>query len=187
MSSTSNQGFAAKAAKASVSDLERMVSESPSSDRVCLKLAQALHVRRSEVALLRLEKGSLRFIFPPELRSAGVLPLTGSAVAARTAATRTPLLSNAFTRVKHVSLFEAVKLGAEEEDRSQEQMPIQKIMSVPVVRSEGNVMGVVQVSRKGLDASLAGADFTGEDLKRLERAAEILARMPFMQEGAEIQ
>jgi hypothetical protein len=186
MSSTSNQGFAAKAAKASVSDLERMVSESPSSDRVCLKLAQALHVRRSEVALLRLEEGSLRFIFPPELRSAGVLPLTGSAVAARTAATRTPLLSNAFTRVKHVSLFEAVKLGAGEEDRSQEQMPIQKIMSVPVVRSGGNVMGVVQVSRKGLDASLAGADFTGEDLKQLERAAEILARMPFMQEGAEI-
>jgi len=188
MSSSGNQGLGAKAAKASVSDLERMVSESPSSDRVCLKLAQALHVRRSEVALLRLEKGSLRFIFPPELRSAGVLPLTGSAVAARTAATRTPLLSNAFMRVKHVSLFEAVKLGAgdEEDDRGQEQMPIQKIMSVPVVCSEGNVMGVVQVSRKGLDASLAGADFTGEDLQKLEQAAEILARMPFMQEGAEI-
>jgi hypothetical protein len=89
-------------------------------------------------------------------------------------------------RVKHVSLFEAVKLGAEAEDRSQEQMPIQKIMSVPVTSSEGNVMGVVQVSRKGLDASLAGADFTNEDLKQLEQAAEILSRMPFMQEGAEI-
>ena len=186
MSSSGNQGLGAKAAKASVRDLESMVSESPSSDRVCLKLAQALHVRRSEVALLRLEKGSLRFIFPPELRSAGVLPLTGSAVAARTAATRTALLSNAFMRVKHVSLFEAVKLGAGDEDRSQEQMPIQKIMSVPVMRSGGNVVGVVQVSRKGLDASLAGTDFTGEDLKQLERAAEILARMPFMQEGAEI-
>jgi len=187
MSSTGNQGSAAKAAKASVSELESMLSESPSSDRVCLKLAHILRVRRSEVALLRLDKGSLRFIFPPELRSAGVLPLTGSAVAARTAATRTPLLSNAFMRVKHVSLFEAVKLGAgaEEEDRSQEQMPIQKIMSVPVLRS-GNVMGVVQVSRKGLDASLAGADFTGEDMKQLEQAAEILSRMPFMQEGAEI-
>jgi hypothetical protein len=186
MSSSGNQGSGAKAAKASVSELESMLSESPSSDRVCLKLAQALHVRRSEVALLRLEKGSLRFIFPPELRSAGVLPLTGSTVAARTAATRTPLMSNTFRRVKHVSLFEAVKLGAEEEDRDQEQMPIQKIMSVPVVRSGGNVMGVVQVSRKGLDASLAGADFTGEDLQKLEQAAEILARMPFMQEGAEI-
>ncbi len=186
MSLTGNQGSAAKAAKGGVSELESMLSQSPSSDRVCLKLARILRVRGSEVALLRLEKGSLRFVFPPELRSAGVLPLTGSAVAARTAATRTPLLSNSFMRVRHVSLFEAVKLGAEVEDRSQEQMPIQKIMSVPVATSEGNVMGVVQVSRKGLDASLAGADFTGEDLKQLEQAAEILARMPFMREGAEI-
>jgi hypothetical protein len=186
MASTGNQGSAAKAARVNVSDLERMLAESPSSDRVCLKLAQILGVRRNEVALLRLDKGSLRFIFPPELRSAGVLPLNGSAVAARTAATRTPLLSNTFMRVKHVSLFEAVKLGAEIEDRSQEQMPIQKIISVPVAPAGGNVMGVVQISRKGLDVSLAGADFTLEDLKQLEQAAEILARMPFMQEGAEV-
>jgi hypothetical protein len=186
MSSTSTQSSAVKAAKVSVTELESMLSESPSPDRVCLKVAQMLRVRRSEVALLRLDKGSLRFIFPPELRSAGVLPLTGTAVAARTAATRTPLLSNTFMRVRHVSLFEGVKLGAEEEDRSLDQMPIQKIMSVAVAPSGGTVMGVVQVSRKGLDASLAGADFTSDDLKLLEQAAEILARMPFMQEGAEI-
>ena len=186
MSSTGTQSSAVKAAKVSVSELESMLSESPSPDRVCLKVAQMLRVRRSEVALLRLDKGSLRFIFPPELRSAGVLPLTGTAVAARTAATRTPLLSNTFMRVRHASLFEGVKLGAEEEDRSLDQMPIQKIMSVAVAPSGGTVMGVVQVSRKGLDASLAGADFTSDDLKLLEQAAEILARMPFMQEGAEI-
>jgi GAF domain-containing protein len=186
-SSTGNQGSAAKAVKATVGDLEIMLTESASCDRVCLKLAQVLRVRRSEVALLRLEKGSLRFVFPPELRAAGVLPLSGSAVAARTASTRTPLLSNNFMRVKHVSLFEAVKLGTEgdEEDRSQEQLPIQKIMSVPVINS-GNVMGVVQISRKGLDASVAGVDFTGEDLKQLEKAAEVMGRMPFMQDGAEI-
>jgi hypothetical protein len=188
MVSTGNQALGVGAAKASLSELERMLSESPSSDRVCLKLAQILGVRRTEVALLRLEKGSLRFVFPPELRSAGVLPLSGSAVAARTAATRAPLLSNTFMRVKHVSLFEAVKLGSEadEEDRSQQQMPIQKIMSVPVVQDGGDVMGVVQVSRKGLDASVSGADFTGDNLKQLEQVATILARMPFMQEGAEI-
>jgi hypothetical protein len=183
MSSTGNQGFGAKAAKTSLGELESMLSESPSSDRACLKLAQLLRVRRSEVALLRLEKGNLRFIFPPELRTAGVLPLNGSAVAA----TRSPLLSNTFMQVKHASLFEAVKLGAEaDEDRSRQQMPIQKIMSVPVVQSGGNVMGVVQISRKGLDASAAGADFTNADLKQLEEAAEILAQMPFMQEGAAI-
>ncbi len=175
---------AVKAAKATISDLESMVSESPSSDRVCLKLAQILNVRRSEVALLKIEKGSLRFIYPPELRSAGVLPLSGSAVAARTAATRSPVLSNAFMRVKHVSLFEAVKPGAEVEDRSLEQMPIQKIMSVPIAHADGIVIGVIQVSRKGLDPSVAGADFTNDDVKRLEEMAEILARMPFMREGA---
>ena len=186
MSSTGNQGAAAKTAKAKLSELESMVAESPSSDRVCSKLAQVLNVRRNEVALLRLEKGSLRFIFPPELRSAGVLPLSGSAVAARTASTKTPLLSNNFMRVKHVSLFEAVKLGAGAEDRSLEQMPIQKIMSVPLISPEGNVIGVAQISRKGLDSSLAGADFSAEDMKQLEKAVEVIARMPFMQEGAEI-
>ena len=188
MSLTGNQGTAAKTAKAAISDLESMISESPSSDRACLKLAQILHVRRSEVALLRLEKGSLRFIFPPELRAAGVLPLTGSAVAARTASTRTPLLSNTFMRVKHVSLFEAVKIGTG--SRRRRSKPGTDADSENHVGSGGafrrNVMGVVQISRKGLDASLAGADFTGEDLKQLEQAAEILARMPFMQEGAEI-
>ena len=166
-------------------DLERMLPESPSAERVCLKLAQILRVNRNEVALLRLEKNSLRFVFPPELRAAGVLPLSGSAVAARTAATRTSLLSNSFSRVKHVSLFESVKLGGVEEDSSQ-QLPIQKIMSVPLASSEGNILGVVQVSRKGLDASLAGADFTGDDLNQLEKAAQILARMSLMEEGAEI-
>lgn len=188
MSSMGNRASGAAVAKTALGDLEGMVSESPSAERVCMKLAQILRVRRSEVALLRLDKGTLRFIFPPELRAAGVLPLSGSAVAARTAATRTSMVSNSFMRVKHVSLFESVKLGAvaQEEDRSQEQMPIQKIMSVPVAAPGGNVIGVVQVSRKGLDTSGAGADFTGEDQKLVERAAEILSRMPFMQEGAEI-
>jgi hypothetical protein len=59
-------------------------------------------------------------------------------------------------------------------------------MSVPVTTSEGTVIGVVQISRKGLDASLSGTDFTGEDLKQLEKVVEIIARMPFMQEGAQI-
>ena len=186
MSSTGTQAFGAKAAKPGVGELQSMISASPSPDRVCLKLAQIFRVRRGEVALLRSEKGNLRFIFPPELRSAGVLPLSGSAVAARTAATRTSLLSNTFMRVKHASLFEAVKLGADEGDRSLEQMPIQKIMSVPVVESAGNVIGVVQISRKGLDPAGAGADFSSEDLKQLELAAGIVASMPFMQADAEI-
>jgi len=187
MSSHGHQGAGAKPARESaarVGDLERTLTESPTPKKVCHKLAQILHVRRNEVALLRSEKGSLKFIYPFELRAAGVIPLSGSSVAARTASTRTSFLSNSFIRVKHVSLFESVKLGIAEDREDSEQMPIQKIMSVPITETNGNVVGVVQVSRKGLDAVLAGADFTGEDLKQLEQAAEILARAPFMQDGA---
>ena len=185
MANTGSQA-GTKAAKTEIGELESMLSDSPTSEKVCLKLARILSVQRSEIALFRLEKGSLRFIFPVELRSAGVLPLSGTAVAARTAATHTPLLSNAFMRVRHASLFEAVRLSKGEDDRGMYQMPIQKIMSVPVAAADGTVHGVVQVSRKGLDAKGAGADFSGEDLRKLEKAAEILARMPFMQEGAEL-
>jgi len=182
MPSHTHQGAGAKSAKENtIHDLERMLSDSPSPERACLKLAQILRVQRNEVALLRVEKGSLRFVFPSELRAAGVIPMTGSAVAARTAATGTPLLSNSFARVKHVSLFESVKLI--DGEQVYEQPPIQKIMSVPLTQDGGKVVGVVQISRKGLDPSLAGADFTGEDLKRLEEAATVLARMPFMEEN----
>ena len=189
MSSPSNQGAGAKPTKDNsngVKELEKMLDESPSPDRVSAKLAQILNVARNEVAVLRLEKGSLRFVFPPELRAAGMIPVSSSAVAARTAATGTSLLSNSFARVKHVSLFESVKLGAKDDNQASERMPIQKIMSVPVSQPGGKIIGVIQISRKGLDSSLAGADFRSEDLKRLEEAATVLARMPFMEEGTPI-
>jgi hypothetical protein len=192
MSSPSNPGVGAKPAKDNsngVKELEKMLDESPSPDRVSTKLAQILNVARNEVAVLRLEKGSLRFVFPPELRAAGVIPVSSSAVAARTAATGTSLLSNSFARVKHVSLFESVRLGTKDDNVNQasELMPIQKIMSVPVSQPGGKVVGVIQISRKGLDSSLAGGDFTSQDLKRLEQAATILARMPFMEEGTPVE
>ena len=174
----------AKAKTGSVTELERMITDSPTPDRVCVKLSHILRVERNEVALLRLEGGSLKFVYPAELRSAGAIPLSGSAVAARTAATRAPLLSNSFARVKHVSLFETIKLCTGAESERTEQMPIQKIISVPVIDDAGEVVGVAQLSRKGLDSSLAGLDFTSEDLVLLERAAEVIARMPFMRDGA---
>jgi len=177
----------AQLAKSMMAELERMGSESPTPEAICGKVARILRVNRNEVALLRVEKNCLRFIFPAGLRAAGLLPLSGSAVAARTASTRSPLLSNSFARVRHASLFESVKLGGGDvEEPGSRQLPIQKIMSVPIAGADGRVMGVVQVSRKGLDPTLAGADFTNDDLKILEKAAQIFAGLPFMQEGAEL-
>ncbi len=45
---------------------------------------------------------------------------------------------------------------------------------------------MIQVSRKGRDASLCGADFSNDDLKQLEKAAAMLAGMPFMREGVKL-
>ncbi len=189
MPSQGSQGTGARPAKdhsIAIKELEKMLADSPSPERASAKLAQMLNVARNEVAVLRLEKGSLRFVYPPELRAAGVIPVSSPAVAARTAATGTSLMSNSFARMKHVSLFESVRLGGRDDNQASELMPIQKIMSVPVAQPGGKVVGVIQVSRKGLDSSLAGIDFTTEDLKRLEQAASILARMPFMEEGTPI-
>jgi hypothetical protein len=188
MSPSGRPSTGAQPAKITIAELQRMGSESASPEMLCLTLARILRVNRNEVALLRVEKGCLRFVFPPELREAGFLPMSGSAVAARTASTKSPLLSNSFARVRHVSLFETVKLGgADAEEPGAQQLPIQKIMSVPVTGPNGHIAGVVQISRKGLDPNLAGNDFTNDDLKLLEKAAEIFAALPFMQEGAEQQ
>jgi len=72
MASTGNQHAAVKAGKTNIGELESLISESPSSDRACLKLSQILNVRPTEVALMRIDRGSLRFIYPHELRSAGI-------------------------------------------------------------------------------------------------------------------
>lgn len=166
-----------------VLELASLVEQDPTPDRVAVKLAKLLKVQRTEVALLRVEDSLLKFIHPAELRCAGAIPLSSNAVAARTAATRTSLLSNNFLQVKHVNLFETVKLAADASGTEMiETPPIQKLISVPIQREkDGPVLGVIQISRKGLDSRLAGPDFTTSDLKVLEQVAPILAEMSFMQ------
>jgi len=186
MTSSRSTGTGTQMAKA-IADLEQLRPESANLETFFAKLARTLRVSRHEVAVLRIEKNCLRFIYPAELRDAGFLPLSGSAVAARTATTRSPLLSNAFAKVRHVSLFESVKLDGKAEEDEPRQLPIQKIISVPIAGPEGRVLGVIQLSRKGLDPSLAGSDFTSDDLKLVEKAAQILAGMPFMQEDAALE
>jgi len=158
----------------------RLRDQNPSPDRACAELAKLFHVKADEVALLKLEKSVLKFLFPPGLKTAGLIPLNGTAVAARTASTRSSLLSNSFANVKHVRIFEDVKPGIAKTENP-ERLPIQKLMSAPVLGQDGNVLGVVQISRKGFDGPSAGNDFSSDDLKSLEEAAAVLAAMDFMQ------
>ena len=149
---------------------------------VSMVLAKVFRVQHAEVALLRLEGGLLKFIFPEHLRTTGAIPISSKAIAAHTALSKKAEIFNNFARVKHASIFETIKpLGVETEDAvSSPLAPIQKLMSVPILDHQSAVMGVIQISRKGLDPKFT-QDFSREDLHDLEVAAGVLAASPVMQ------
>ncbi len=156
---------------------KRLIAQEASPSRVCSELSKLLGVQPDGVALLRLQNGMLSFLYPAHLRTTGLIPVSSPAVAARTAATKTTMISNNFARVRHATVFEGIK---PEERESPSPEPIQKMMSVPILSQERSVLGVVQVSRKGRDSSVAGPDFTHNDLHRLEDAAAEIATLPWM-------
>jgi len=129
-------------------------------------------VRSHEVAILGLtpDERSLRFLAPDNLRIVGQMPLSStSSLAARTAREKRPEVVNHFTVVPHASVFEAVPIA--DEMRGD---PIQKIMSSPIVLGN-DVVGVVQVSRKGKTLAEAGPDFTHPQLRELKTISDTLA------------
>ena len=142
-------------------------------ESICSGVAKVFAVRPTEIALLEVSGNLLRFLYPAELKKVGAIPLSSSAVAARTARTKRSELFNTFARVKHSSVFEVVKLG----ESGQGTEAIQKLMSAPVLSTSGDVIGVIQVSRKAERAASAGADFTTDELRKLESVAVVIARL----------
>ena len=143
---------------------------------LCMVLAKIFRVQYTEVALLKLETGLLRFVFPEHLRTTGAIPLSSKAVAAHTALSKKAEIFNNFARVKHASIFETIKPEATDQEAAAP-APIQKLMSVPIIDRATNVVGVIQISRKGLDPKFA-QDFSREDLHDLELVAGLLATAP---------
>ena len=162
--------------------LGSVLSEGITPLEVSTLLAQVFRVQHAEVALLRLEGGLLKFIFPEHLVTTGAIPISSKAVAAHTALSKKAEIFNNFARVKHASIFETIKpIGAETEaDLPSQPAPIQKLMSVPILDHQSDVLGVIQISRKGLDPRFT-QDFSREDLHDLELAAGVLAASPLMQ------
>ena len=142
--------------------------------RCCKELSRIFHVGDNEVALLCVRGSLLKFLFPLELKAAGTIPLSGSAIAARTALTRKAELFNNFNKVRHVGVFETIKFAPAEDEHPSEQQVIQKLMSAPIIDDEGKIWGIEQISRKGADPNSAGSDFTREDLQRLVQATRII-------------
>jgi hypothetical protein len=177
----SSSGQAAAAALAPESSVEFVLSQAETPEKFSAALAKLFAVRLTEVALMRLEKGLLRFLCPSELKTAGSIPVSSStAVAAHTAVTKKVEMFNSFVKVKHASVFETVRLTNPEDTDQAEQATIQKLMSAPILDAQRKVVGVVQICRKGYDQQSSGPDFTLDDLQQLEFTTKVLAKMPFM-------
>lgn len=152
-------------------ELKKLVRETNCTpNQLSRALAQVFGVRSTEVGLLFRHEYFLKFLYPVELQAAGSIPLSGSAVAARTATSKKADVFNNFARVPHRSIFETIKLRDVEAPQ-----PIQKLMSAPVLGPNGDVVGVVQVSRKGDTPREAGKDFSREDLEKLIQVGQILS------------
>ncbi len=145
-------------------------------EQFCANVARTFKVRNHEVALYALQRGMLRFLFPVELRFAGVIPLTSSALVARTASTQRSEFYNSFASVRHSSVFETIKLAAAE-GMDPSALTIQKMLSGAVFSPKGVVIGVIQISRKGSSLASAGPDFGIEDLRALEQAAQAAGKL----------
>jgi hypothetical protein len=156
-----------------IEQLARSGSPENTAASICATVAKIFSVRETEVALLELTGTLLNFVYPAELKTAGAIPLSSSAVAARTARTKEPELSNGFTQVTHFSIFELVKLG----NTGLDAQVIQKLMSAPVLARDGKVIGVIQVSRKAPRLDAAGPDFTPEDLRKLQSVGRFVGTL----------
>src|SRR5207253_4061736 len=106
---TKNAGFVPD-----LSPLEHLLDQDVTARQVCGVLAKMFQVQQTEVALLRLDRGLLQFVYPDELRTAGSIPISSSSIAAHTAISKKSEIFNNFARVKHASIFETVKLGTSE-------------------------------------------------------------------------
>jgi hypothetical protein len=181
--SNSTSGAAAAPARAPKSAVESALAQADTPEKFRAAVSKFFGVRPNEVALLRLEKGLLKFVFPDQLKTAGSIPVSSSSsVAAHTASTKKTELFNTFAKVKHARVFETVRLGATGENDHSEQTSIQKLMSAPILNPQKKVLGVIQICRKGFDLATSGPDFTLDDLQRLEGAARVAASLSFLQD-----
>jgi GAF domain len=163
----------------SISELEGLLDQlereteplgSEALESVASAIAKMAGVQPDEVAVLRLRGKTLTFAIPEKLRAIGSIPLSSSkSLAARTARERRADIVNNFAEAPHASVFEGVPL------LQRQGVWIHKLISAPIVRNK-EVLGVVQISRKGESPRDCGPDFKPADLKTLLELNDLLAR-----------
>lgn len=135
-------------------------------------IASFFSLRNHEVGIFAVNrnKHEITFLWPQGMTNAGHIPLQAvNSLVARTANELLTTRDNSFAGSRHLFMFEFML--AEKSDR----IPIQKMMSVPVV-ANGEAKAVIQAVRKGATPAEAGEDFSEQNLADLVKIAALLSR-----------
>jgi hypothetical protein len=134
--------------------------------------SKAFDLGPDELAILLLspDRRMVRFVWPPELAQGGnSFPVTVGALANRVIRTGRSLLSNAVRELPHLAFYERVRI------REHSPRVIQKLLVAAVKGADGQVRGVIEISRRGPSRAEAGPDFRPEDQRVLEELAVVIA------------
>ena len=140
---------------------------------VAEKIARIMGVRKEEVAILAVSTRwkHLHFLVPEALKNVGFIPLNSTwSLAAKTVRESRPEIDNNFSATRHPVVFEGIKINGETPEI------IQKLISAPIL-IDGKVIGVIQISRKGKNATSVGPDFTSDDLGNLLALCKPLGKL----------
>ena len=136
-------------------------------DLVARGAAEVLGRRVDEIGILFVGTDGkyLRFVAPRKLCDLGTIPTTKrDSIAVSVLTRKTGEANNNVPLVRHVAFFESVKV-------TEKVLPIMKMVTVPIV-SNGQVIGVAQVSKKGDTLTDAGPDFTAADVRKVSEYFE---------------
>jgi hypothetical protein len=135
------------------------------------ELAVFFGVLSHEVGLFTVnrQQHAITFVWPAALSHVGHIPLTAvNSLVAKTANEKASYLDNAFAGHRHLFIFEHML------SEKSERIPVQKIMSAPVIVANETI-GVVQITRKAVSPAEAGPDFSQQNLADLEAITPLLA------------
>jgi hypothetical protein len=136
-------------------------------------LVQRFGVSDAEIALLLMRPSQkvLRFAYPLEhsKERTNLVPLNSPGVATTVVRSGRGIIHNDMSRVTRLDIFELIPTGRGKA------VEIQKMVAAPLALSGGEVVGVVEVSRKGKDLQEAGRDFTPAELTDLTQIGAAVA------------
>ena len=141
-------------------------------------LSKYFNVNPEEVGILFITSNGkfLRFVAPKKLfKNGATFPISKrESISTKVITTLKPDIQNNFSNIKHLSIYEKVKIS-EEKPKA-----IQKMLTYPLI-IKNKAVGVIQISRKGDTLEQSGYDFTQADIEKLTDLSALF--LPYLTES----